>query len=176
MKVSVKLIEKQIACCLAILLALPCGEAFAAAPQQAAAAGQAQSASSAESSSLAAGATAADADAGSTLAEASPPLANLPDAPSPANQQSAAQNGQSGTSQSTADQQQNGAEKPLGTAAAPYEKPEGIAASRPAGAVIAPAKQRRVRAIFISIAVVAAAGIAVGTVVALSHASPSRPQ
>ena len=31
---------------------------------------------------------------------------------------------------------------PLGTAAAPYEKGIGVAASRPAGAVIAPAKQR----------------------------------
>lgn len=171
MRVSVKPIEKQIACCLAILLALPCGEAFAAAPQQAAATGQTQSASSAESSSQAADARGAKTDADSTLANA-----NLPDAPSPANQQSVGQNGQSGSSQSGTDQEQNGAANPLGTAAAPYEKPEGVAASRPAGAAIAPAKQRRARAIFISIGAVVGAGIAIGTVAALSHASPSRPQ
>jgi hypothetical protein len=176
MKASVKLIEKYIACCLAILLALPCGEAFAEPPQQASAAGQAQSASSTESSSQAAGTTAAKTGADSTPPEASLAMANLPDAPTPANQQSTGQNGQAGTSQATGDQQQNGEQKPLGTAAAPYEKPEGVAASRPAGAVIAPAKQRRVRAIFISLGVVVGAGIAVGTVAALSHASPSRPQ
>jgi hypothetical protein len=63
----------------------------------------------------------------------------------------------------------------LGTAAAPYTKPTGVTGSRPAGAVIAPAKQRRVRAILISVGVVAAAGIAIGAVAGLSHASPSRP-
>jgi hypothetical protein len=51
----------------------------------------------------------------------------------------------------------------------------GVAASRPAGAAIAPAKQRRVRTILISLGVIAGAGIAVGSVAALSHGSPSRP-
>lgn len=64
---------------------------------------------------------------------------------------------------------------PVGTAAAPSEKPVGVAGSRPAGAVIAPAKQRRVRTILISIGVIVGAGIAVGTVAALSHSSPSQP-
>lgn len=166
MKLSVKSVEKQIACCLAILLALPCAEAFAAPPQQAPPGQQAQSARPAENPSQSAANTGAD----STLAEA-----NLPDAPTPVSSQSDGQNGQSGSPQSSTDQQQNGAAKPLGTAAAPYEKPEGVAASRPAGAVIAPAKQRRARAIFISIGVVVGAGIAIGTVAALSHSSPSRP-
>src|ERR1700761_3356119 len=35
--------------------------------------------------------------------------------------------------------------QPVGTAVAPVVKPEGVPASRPAGAAIAPAKQRRVR-------------------------------
>ena len=65
--------------------------------------------------------------------------------------------------------------RPVGTAVAPYEGTSGVTGSRPAGAVIAPAKQRRVRAIFIKIAVVVGAAAAVGTVVALSHASPSQP-
>jgi hypothetical protein len=64
---------------------------------------------------------------------------------------------------------------PLGTAAAPYEKGIGVAASRPAGAVIAPAKQRRTRTILIRVAVLVAAAVAVGTVVGLSSASPSSP-
>jgi len=47
--------------------------------------------------------------------------------------------------------------------------------SRPAGAAIASAKQRRVRVILISVGVIAGAAIAGGTVAALSHASPGRP-
>jgi hypothetical protein len=41
--------------------------------------------------------------------------------------------------------------------------------------VIAPAKQRRTRAILIRVSIVVGAAIAVGTVVALSRSSPSRP-
>ena len=73
-------------------------------------------------------------------------------------------------------QQQPPPQQPVGTAAAPYEKPTGVPGSRPAGAVIAPAKQRRVRAIVIRVAVVAAAAAAVGTVVGLSKATHSSPQ
>lgn len=64
---------------------------------------------------------------------------------------------------------------PVGTAVAPYEPASGVTGSRPAGAVIAPAKQRRVRSILIKIGIVVGAAAAVGTVVALSHASPSQP-
>jgi hypothetical protein len=74
----------------------------------------------------------------------------------------------------TAAQQQNQNE-PLGTAAAPYEKPLGAAASRPVGAAIAPGKQRRRRTLLISIAIVVGAAAALGTVVALSKGSPSTP-
>lgn len=71
--------------------------------------------------------------------------------------------------------QQSGTPAPLGTAAAPYEKGIGVAASRPAGAVIAPAKQRRTRSFVIKLGVLIGACAAVGTVVALSNASPSQP-
>ncbi len=67
-------------------------------------------------------------------------------------------------------------QEPLGTAAAPTEKPTGVAGSRPAGAAIAPAKQRRVRAIVISVALVLAAGVAIGATAGLSRASHSAPQ
>ena len=63
---------------------------------------------------------------------------------------------------------------PVGTAAAPYEKGVGVAASRPAGVVIAPAKQRRTRSFLIKVGVILAAAAAVGTIVGLSSASPSR--
>jgi cytoskeletal protein RodZ len=73
-------------------------------------------------------------------------------------------------------QQQAPPQQPVGTAAAPYEKPTGVPGSRPAGAAIAPAKQRRVRAIAIRVGIVLAAGAAVGAVVGLSKATHSTPQ
>ena len=54
-------------------------------------------------------------------------------------------------------------------------EPLGIAASRPAGAAIAPAKQRRTRSILIKVGLIVGAAVAIGTVVALSESSPSRP-
>jgi hypothetical protein len=63
----------------------------------------------------------------------------------------------------------------VGTAAAEFIKTTGVAASKPAGSAIAPAKQRRARSILIKVAAIAGAGVAVGAVVALSAASPSRP-
>jgi len=64
---------------------------------------------------------------------------------------------------------------PVGTAAAPSLKPEGAPASRPGGAAIAPAKQRRVRSLAIRVALVVGAAIAIGAVVAATAGSPSRP-
>jgi hypothetical protein len=94
----------------------------------------------------------------------------LPDAPESQNGQGANPGGEAGPPQQSGENA-----RPLGTAAAPYTRPTGVTGSRPAGAVIAPAKQRRIRTILISVGVIAAAGIAVGTVAALSHGSPSRP-
>ncbi len=48
-------------------------------------------------------------------------------------------------------------------------------ASRPAGNAIAPAKQHQTRSLLIKLAVIGAAGVAIGTVLALSKASPSNP-
>lgn len=73
------------------------------------------------------------------------------------------------------EEQQNNTSKPLGTAAAPYEKTTGVAASKPAGAAIAPAKQKRARSILIRVGVILGVGVAVGTVIALSLESPSQP-
>jgi hypothetical protein len=77
--------------------------------------------------------------------------------------------------QSESAQQSSSSQQPVGTAAAPYEKPVGIPGSRPAGAAIAPAKQRRVRAIVVRVSLLLAGAGAVGAVVGLSRASHSEP-
>ena len=93
---------------------------------------------------------------------------DLPGEVGPANNQVMAQtSGQS--------QQQQAPHEPLGTAAAESVPTTGVAASRPAGAAVAPAKQRRVRSILIKVGALVGAGVAVGTTMALSQGSPSKP-
>lgn len=95
-----------------------------------------------------------------------PPAAeNPPDAPSA----SAAPSAQ-GQSQGSGTQP-----PPAGTAVGQRGETSGGAASRPAGMAIAPAKQHQYRSLLIKVGLVAAAGIAVGTVVALTKSSPSKP-
>jgi|CZKH01.1.fsa_nt_gi hypothetical protein len=66
-------------------------------------------------------------------------------------------------------------QKPVGTAAAEPTHAAGVAASQPAGVAVAPAKQRRSRTIVIRTAAMIGAGIAVGSVVALTAATSSKP-
>lgn len=66
-------------------------------------------------------------------------------------------------------------QEPLGTAAAQTVPTMGIAASRPAGAALAPGKQRRVRTILIRVGAIVGVGAAVGATMALSEGSPSKP-
>jgi hypothetical protein len=66
-------------------------------------------------------------------------------------------------------------QRPGGAAAAQTGPTAGGPASRPSGNAIAPAKQRQVRSLLIKLGAVAAAGIAIGTVVGLSKGSPSKP-
>jgi hypothetical protein len=91
--------------------------------------------------------------------------APLPDAPS-------AQTTTPGQNQNNDNTPQ---QTPEGTAAAQAAKTKGGAASKPAGAAIAPAKQRRTRSLLIKIGVIAGAGAALGSVYALTHGSPARP-
>jgi hypothetical protein len=93
---------------------------------------------------------------------------NAPEAPSPQLVDPATR---SSSLQSAQEQNNN----PVGAAAAPVAKPTGVAASRPAGAVIAPAKQRRAHAILIRVGIIVGAGVAIGTVAGLSRSSSSRP-
>lgn len=113
---------------------------------------------------------------GKPIADSAQSGATLPDAPEVAQSQSTSSNQQSESSQPSQDQPQNGAAPPVGTAAAPSETATGVTASKPAGAAIAPAKQRRVRTILISLGAVGAACVAIGIVAGLSHASSSQPK
>lgn len=64
---------------------------------------------------------------------------------------------------------------PVGTAAAPVIHSGGNPASRPAGAAIAPAKQRRTRSYALRIGLIIGAAVAIGVVAAASLSSSSRP-
>jgi hypothetical protein len=170
MRISANWMGRAIAYGLVMILAVPSLAVAAASPQEGTSGQQAQSVPPVPSESQ---------SSGSGAAKVEPKLrtsdAILPDSPSPTQFQSAAQGEPPATSQSAAEQQQEAAQKPVGAAAAPLEKTTGVAASRPAGAVIAPAKQRRSGSILIRVGIVVGAAVAVGTVVALSHGSPSRP-
>ncbi|MHB8301987.1 MAG: hypothetical protein ACYDC6_03980 [Acidobacteriaceae bacterium] len=174
MRISSCWLRRQIAVCLVMFLAVPFGEAAIARPQQAlpgqqtedASSGQAQSQTSSSATTKPATDNGPSATSPAAPAASNPAVAQTVDSNQPAG----------GVSQSSPEQpQQNGGSNPVGTAAAPYEKTTGVAASRPAGAVIAPAKQKRARSILIRVGVLLGACVAIGTVVALSSASPSRP-
>jgi len=100
-----------------------------------------------------------------------------PAQPQPAQASAGQEKGQAKNAQgnpATANQQP--LQKPVGAAAAPPVSAAGVTAARPAGAVIAPAKQRRARSILIRVGLIVGAGVAIGTVMALTHATPSQPQ
>jgi hypothetical protein len=111
-------------------------------------------------------------------------LNELPDSPgaiaSKSEQSNQQQNG-SGASASppaqsqSAAQSQPPAQKPVGTAAAEAPDASGVAASQPAGVAIAPAKQRRTRTIILRMGAIIGVGVAVGSVVALTSATSSKP-
>ena len=97
---------------------------------------------------------------------------DLPQAPAAQNQT----NAQKPADQQTSPEPRPGnPSEPVGTAVAPLESPVGAAVSRPTGAAIAPAKQKRRHTFIIRLGLVVGAAVAIGTVVALSKASPNRP-
>jgi hypothetical protein len=63
-------------------------------------------------------------------------------------------------------------QQPSGTAVATRIEVTGGAASKPAGVAIAPPKQRQIRSLLLKVGVLAGAGVALGTVIGLSAASP----
>ncbi len=192
MRIKWRLIEKPIAACMVLLLAVPVARAGPL-PGQEAAAGQATQPAPPTTTQQAAStpdsAPNSGPDSGSGTTAPSPGIESQTSSGTPAPGAEAAQMGDPSGGQNTAtngsrasgsqasqDQQQNGAAPPVGTAAAPAVKGTGVAGSRVSGAAIAPGKQRRVRTFLISIGVVVAACVAVGAVVALTHATPSQPR
>jgi len=167
MRISGSWLRRQIAGCLVLLLIAPLAYAIPSPQQQQANISQQDGGvSSAQPQSTSAG----------TKPNIEPSQSEaLPNSPGTVRSQAVADNRLPSGPQPSPNQQQNSAQEPLGTAAAPFVKTTGVAASRPAGAAIAPAKQRRTRSILIKVGVLVGAGVAVGTVVALSSASPSRP-
>jgi len=166
MTTSGRWLRRQIAGCLLLLFTAPVANAIPP-PQQEANLSQDRGASSAQPQSQPANTVAKQA-----ITEPSPSEA-LPDSPGAVRSKD---RGSSGQQPSPSPNLQDSTQDPLGTAAAPSVKTTGVAASRPAGAAIAPAKQKRARSILIKVGVIVGAGVAVGTVVALASASPSRPQ
>ena len=115
---------------------------------------------------------------GTTVNPAQGPLTPLPSAPEP--QQTPAPSGSTTApstqlSQRPSQQPATVTTEPLGTAAAENVPTNGGGASRPAGTAIAGEKQHQTRALLLKIGAIAAVGIAVGTIVALSKGTPSTP-
>ncbi len=92
-------------------------------------------------------------------------------------QPSAAQGSDQQTAQPSAAQgsDQQPALPPSGAAGAKASDAKGAPAAQPVGAAVAPARQHSHRSLLIKVGLVAGAAIAVGTVVALSAKSPTRP-
>jgi hypothetical protein len=105
--------------------------------------------------------------------------AERPATPTPSIQLSARQTGAAmpadGQPSQSSQSQSSSVQQPVGTAAAGAIPTTGVAASQPAGVAIAPAKQRRVRSIVLRTGAIIAAGVAVGSVVALTEGTSSRP-
>ncbi len=132
------------------------------------------------------GRTLAQAEPSQTIATASSELPDSPGTawakaqeaspqPNPA-QSTTAPSTQTGISQTSAagDQTQK-PQRPVGTAAAEAPQVNGVAAAQPTGVAIAPARQRRVRTIVLKVGAMVGAGVAVGTVIALTAATSGKP-
>ncbi|HXM22291.1 MAG TPA: hypothetical protein VN948_13625 [Terriglobales bacterium] len=167
MRVSGRWLMRQIAGCLVLLLLVPFVTAATSQEQETS---PSQQVSSAQVQSQ-------NSDTGAKQVNPEPSqLETLPNSPSSVRSQTVDHDRQSsGQQQPSPTQQQKSPQEPVGTAAAQPANTTGVAASKPAGAAIAPAKQRRARSILIKVGALVGAGVAVGTVVALSSGSPSRP-
>lgn len=117
---------------------------------------------------------------GTTVNPAQGPLEPVPTSPeeplpnAPSTQQPGKQMPAQETPAQPAPHTQNQTE-PLGTATAPGVRSVGGGASKPAGTAIAPAKQRQYRSLFVKLGLIAGAGVALGTVYALSRGTSSLP-
>jgi len=167
MRTSGSWLRRQIAGCLLLLLVAPLAAAAPCPQQEANPSQEVGGVSSVQSPSRNSDSAANTANTEPSQSEAQSEA--LPNSPGTVRAQDRMSSGQQ-----PSPTLQTGAQDPLGTAVAPSVKTTGVAASRPAGAAIAPAKQKRVRSILIKVGAIVGAGAAVGIVVALSSGSPSR--
>ena len=112
---------------------------------------------------------------GATLAQSQDPAQHAPEIPQGGPQSDSQPASQRQSPDKDNDKKDEKLQRPVGTAAAEAPKVSGVTAAQPAGAAIAPAKQRRVRTVVLRVGAILAAGAAVGTVVALTAATPSKP-
>lgn len=117
---------------------------------------------------------------GTTIDPSKGPLQPVPTQNEPNTQSPAPQNPESSTEPlpATPQPQMKPApqiQEPLGTATAEGVPTVGGAASRPAGEAIAPAKQNQKHSLLIKVGLIAAAGVAGGTVYALTKGTSGRP-
>jgi len=118
---------------------------------------------------------------GTTINPAQGPLTPVPTQNQPNNENPAPQNPESETQAAPATPAPQPApeqqmQQPLGAATAEGVPTVGGAASRPAGMAIAPEKQHERRSLLIKVGLIAAAGVAIGTVYGLSKGTSSRPK
>lgn len=85
------------------------------------------------------------------------------------------QNAETSTTAQNSQQQNQPLQRPVGAAAAEAPKVSGITAAQPAGVAIAPGKQRRIRTIVLKVGAIVGGAAALGTVIALTAATPSKP-
>lgn len=109
---------------------------------------------------------------GTTIDPSKGPLQPVPAQNQPTTENPAPPNPESSTEPLPATPQ---IQEPLGTATAEGVPTVGGAASRPAGEAIAPAKQNQKHSLLIKVGLIAAAGVAGGTVYALTKGTSSRP-
>ena len=166
-----KCTKARTACCVLVMSGVIAAAQYAGAQQT----------SAADKSTPAAGASELPDSPGASFSKAQPAAllqiaaAQTPGVPVPIQSQTQPQASQPESPQQIAPPQASQNQKPVGTAVAAAPYVSGVAASQPAGVAIAPAKQRRVRTIMISLGAILGAGVALGSVAALTQATPSKP-
>jgi len=118
---------------------------------------------------------------GTTINPAQGPLVPVPTQNQPATENTAPANPESSTQALPATpapqtNQEQQMQQPLGAATAEGVPTVGGAASRPAGEAIAPEKQKQRRSLLLKIGLIAAAGVAIGTVYGLSKGTSAKPK
>src|ERR1017187_4198477 len=117
MRISGRRLKRGVAFCIAVIVAMPLAETAAASPQQTVGSEQQQTVPSVQKQPQNIGNSGQTVDT-STSQSDGPPLNSVP----PGQSQTNAQGGQSTVVQVVPEQSQGDAQKPVGSAAAPYEK------------------------------------------------------